>query len=130
MMRLTAVLGVCLLLAACATRPPAEPRPVVPLPPTAPAGEPAGFIGLSSTDLRGAFGAPTFVRKESGAEMWRYDGSSCRAFFFLYPQGGSEVVRHVETVPRGRDIAADVGCLALLRGQPAAAQPPAQQPAS
>lgn len=107
-------LGLCLLLCACASKP--VPAPAVPVPPPPPSGEPAGIVGLSASDLRSAFGAPAFVRKESGSEMWRYDNASCRAFFFLYPSGASELVRHVETIPRGPDAAADANCLAALRG--------------
>jgi hypothetical protein len=47
--------------------------------------------------------------------MWRYDGPSCKAFFFLYSDGTSFAVKHVETVPRGHEIAADAICLAQLR---------------
>ena len=49
--------------------------------------------------------------------MWRYDGASCKAFFFLYPAGNSLAVRHVETVPRGAEMAADAGCLNALRAR-------------
>jgi hypothetical protein len=108
--------AVCLsvMLAACASRP---LTPITSLPPP-PSGEPSGLIGLSAQDLRGSFGTPTFVRKENGAEMWRYDGAGCRAFFFLYPQGDSRIVGHVETIPRGARIAADASCLAGLRARP------------
>ena len=112
------VLAVCLcaMLSACASRP---TTPTVPLPPPPPSGEPAGLIGLSAQDLRGSFGTPAFVRKENGTEMWRYDGAACHAFFFLYPQGDSRAVRHVETVPQGARTAADANCLAALRARPA-----------
>ena len=102
----------CAMLSACASRPPPQ---TMPLPPPPPSGEPASLVGVSAGDLRGHFGAPAFVRKENGAEMWRYDGAGCHAFFFLYQQGGAETVRHVETVPRGRASAADAGCLTALR---------------
>jgi hypothetical protein len=104
------------MLSACASQPKA-PTQTVPLPPPPPSGEPASLVGLSAGDLRGFFGTPTFVRKENGAEMWRYDGANCRAFFFLYPQGDSQTVRHVETIPRGAKSAADANCLIVLRGR-------------
>jgi hypothetical protein len=47
--------------------------------------------------------------------MWRYDGAACKVFFFLYPYAGALLVRHVETLPRGREIAADQACLDSLR---------------
>ena len=114
MIRPTLAACLCILLGACASRP--VSAPTLPLPPPPPSGEPAGLVGLSVVQLRQAFGAPAFARKESGAEMWRYDGANCRAFFFLYPDGNDQIVRHVETLPRGKDIAADVSCLGVLRG--------------
>jgi hypothetical protein len=111
--------GLMLLLCACATTPATRPPPRIPLPPPPPAGEPAGFIGLTRAQLRAAYGPPSFTRKEYGAELWRYDTGSCRAFFFMYPAGNDMSVRHVETVPRGQDIAADAACLTSLRAKSA-----------
>jgi len=54
-------------------------------------------------------------------ELWRYDSSGCRAFFFLYPYGQALLVRHVETLPRGNIRAADQACLDSLR--PKTSQP-------
>ncbi len=113
-----ATLLLCSALAACATRPAAtvqQQAPHVALPPVPPKGEPADIAGLQSTQLRVAFGAPAFVRKDGAVEIWRYDSASCKAFFFLYPYGNSLLVRHVETLPRGGDMAADESCLATLR---------------
>ncbi len=114
MSKIVSALGVCLLLGACASQPPSPAT--VPLPPPPPSGEPAGLIGLSANDLRATFGAPSFVRKENGTEMWRYDGKDCRAFFFLYAKDNAQAVRHVETLPHGRDSASDSTCLEFLRG--------------
>ncbi len=72
---------------------------------------------MSAARLRVAFGSPAFVRKDNDMEIWRYDGPSCRAFFFLYTQGPGQIVRHVETLPRGSNIAADANCLAALRAK-------------
>jgi hypothetical protein len=109
------VLAVCLcaMLSACASRPTA---PTAPLPPPS-SGRPSGPAELSANDLRGQFGAPSFVRKENGAEMWRYDGATCRAFFFLYPQGDAQIVRRIETMPPGARTTADANCLAALRAR-------------
>ena len=61
-------------------------------------------------------GNPAFTRKEGkGIEMWRYYGPACKAFFFLYPEGASLSVRHVETVPRPQDASADIDCLKAMR---------------
>ena len=109
---LIAALGA--LVCACTTPPQALP-PRVALPPPPPIGEPAGIAGLEASQLKVAFGAPAFVRKDGTAELWRYDGASCKAFFFLYSEGNSFAVRHVETAPRGQDMAADMNCLNTLR---------------
>ena len=60
-------------------------------------------------------GAPQFMRRDGGTQMWRYDGAQCRAFFFLYGPAGAETVRHVETVPAGAASAADPLCLSALK---------------
>jgi hypothetical protein len=104
----------CAMISACASRP-AAPAIVLSAPP--PSKDPTKPIGLSAQDLRIFFGAPTFVRKENGAEMWRYDGAGCRAFFFLYSQDEMQKVRHVETIPPGANTAADVNCLAVLHAR-------------
>lgn len=113
------VAALCASVCACAT-PQAPPARVV-LPAAPPVGEPSGIAGLEASQLRVAFGAPGFVRKDGTAEMWRYDGASCKAFFFLYPAGNSLSVRHVETLPRGQEMAADAGCLNALRARGQAA---------
>ena len=99
-------------LSACAS----QPRQTD-LSPTAPEGEPPGLAGLAAPEVKAAYGEPSFVRKDGSAEVWRYDGQTCRAFFFLYPREGTKVVRHVETLPRGTAMAADTNCLDALRGR-------------
>ena len=94
--------------AACST-PPANQ---VSLPTPPPIGEPGNVSGMDASSIRVAFGAPQFVRKDGQIEMWRYDGANCKAFFFMYPNGASLAVRHVETMPRGANNAgADSNCL-------------------
>jgi len=116
--RILAIAAAATALAACATKP---TPPGSAAPSQADIGEPPGIAGLAAQDVRTAYGAPAFVRKDGGDEMWRYDGASCKAFFFLYPDGGTLSVRHVETLPRGSRWAADPACLNALR---AAASPP------
>ena len=96
-----------LSLAACEStgRLPSGPR----------AGEPAGIVGLNQVQLKSLFGAPAFERQDGAARLWRYDGAACKAFFFFQNDGGKLAVRHVETVPRGSSIAADITCLDALR---------------
>jgi hypothetical protein len=110
MKRIAFVIVSALVLAACAGAPTAR------LPDAPPAGEPAGYAGIDSGQVRVAMGNPVFTRKEgAGIEMWRYDGQGCKAFFFLYPKGAALSVQHVETIPRPQDASADVGCLNRLR---------------
>ena len=116
MTRTVAIFCLCVLLSACASQQPQT----VPLPPPPPSGEPASLVGLTANDLHGFFGTPAFIRKENGAEMWRYDGADCHAFFFLYQDGGAQIVRHVETAPQGNGSAADAKCLTALRVKPPA----------
>ena len=105
-----------LVLGACASGP-QQATLALPAPP--PEGEPGGFIGMTASALRASFGTPSFTRRESGSELWRYDNAQCRAFFFLYPAGREMGVRHVETTPHGPREAADMKCLAALRAKPA-----------
>jgi len=124
MIKPLAVAALCVTLAACAgaKNEPIEPgQQQVSLPPAPRPGEPSDIADMQEVQVRAIFGVPAFVRKDGRNEMWRYDGTTCKAFFFLYPAGGTLTVRHVETVPRGREIAADFGCLSALREHPAAA---------
>ena len=67
------------------------------------------------TALRALLGSPAFIRKDGATEMWRYDNANCHAFFFLYGAGAQRQVRHIETVPQGKGIAADPACLNALK---------------
>jgi hypothetical protein len=108
-----------LLVAGCAAGGPAAPLPAsrAAIPAAPPRGEPGQYINMAATSLQATLGKPAFVRKDGATEMWRYDGAACRAFFFLY--GAPLMVRHVETLPRGRESAADMACLNALRASPA-----------
>src|SRR5512135_2041790 len=112
MKRLMVVPLIAFALAGCATRPAAPPQ--TRLPPAPPTGEPSGTTGLREADLRAAFGMPAFVRRDGTAQIWRFDGPACKAFFFLYSRDGTTAVWHVETTPRGANIAADENCLNVL----------------
>jgi hypothetical protein len=118
MIRPIATLLAALVVAGCATtQTNVAPRPAAAVIPSAPPrGEPGQYVNMPAVALQAAFGRPAFVRKDGATEMWRYDGSACRAFFFLY--GAPLAVRHVETLPHARDQAADIGCLNALRAMP------------
>ncbi|HEY0299909.1 MAG TPA: hypothetical protein VGC36_01145 [Rhizomicrobium sp.] len=87
------------------------------LPDAPPPGEPSGTTGLSEASLKGLYGQPAFVRHDGTAQIWRFDGAACKAFFFLYSKDGRTAVWHVETAPRGASIAADETCLSALRAR-------------
>jgi hypothetical protein len=112
MIRPLSIATLCLLLAACAAE-----TPRISLPSAPPPGEPGNVAGLSTDQIKIAFGQPAFVRKDNGTQMWRYDGATCKAFFFFYSANNVLAVKHVETLPRGTDIAADSTCLASLQVQ-------------
>ena len=90
-------------------------------PPPPPPAPPPPLTDAQS--LRAAYGAPDFVRKEMDSELWRYDGRNCAAFFFLYREGQQMRIRYSETNPRGKDAAADPGCLDSLSARPGASLP-------
>lgn len=113
MLRFLTVASLCALLCACAAAP--KETPALSLPPAPPPGEPPDLAGIDASALQVAFGRPALVRKDGTSEMWRYDGAGCKAFFFLYSNGAGFTVKHVETLPRGADMAADSNCLAQLR---------------
>ena len=117
MMRRFAFLGLAFVTAACGTTQTPAPRTAV-IPAAPPRGEPSQYINMPVAALQAAFGKPAFVRKDGATEMWRYDGETCRAFFFLYGAPSQQAVRHIETLPHAKDQAADVGCLTALRSAP------------
>jgi hypothetical protein len=118
MIRRAAALSFVFLAAACAAKTPVAPRAptTAAIPSAPPRGEPSQYFNMPEAGLQAAFGRPAFVRKDGATEMWRYDGEACRAFFFLY--GAPLAVRHVETLPRGVQSAADSACLTVLRVSP------------
>jgi len=116
MVRRLSCLLPALLAAGCATKPPPLLPPVqasTAIPSAPPRGEPGQYLNMAASGLQAAFGRPAFVRRDGATEMWRYDGETCRAFFFLY--GAPLGVRHVETLPHGPQSAADDTCLTALR---------------
>ena len=121
MRRLVSLLLISIALAGCATKPPQPPQ--VRLPPPPPNGEPSGTTGLHEADLRAQFGMPAFIRHDGSAQIWRFDGALCKAYFFLYSRDGATAVWHVETMPRGQNIAADETCLNALRARVAPPRP-------
>lgn len=117
MIRRAALLLTVLAVAGCAAKGPAGAPQASRIPAAPPRGEPGQYLNMAAGGLTAAFGRPAFVRKDGATEMWRYDGTACRAFFFLY--GAPLAVRHVETLPHAAGSAADIACLNALRASPA-----------
>ena len=115
MKRRLCALALLLLAAGCARTSAPAPTPTVPIPPPPPRGEPSEYIGMTAAKLRVALGTPQFLRQDGAGQMWRYDATGCKAFFFLYGAKGNEAVRHVETLPAGKTSAADPACLGTLK---------------
>ncbi len=103
-----------------APAPRAQPRaqtaiaPSIPAIPPAPPAPPRDEAGV-----RAAFGEPRLVRKEAQSEMWRYDGVNCALFVFLYRENETILVRHMETLPKAANEAADETCVAGIRARKA-----------
>jgi hypothetical protein len=95
------------------TVPPIPPVATIEAPPIAPPPPPP----TDAVSLRARYGAPDFVRQESGSELWRYDGDKCAVFFFLYRDGDALKVRYSETLPRGMMMAVDPACVESLSGR-------------
>lgn len=115
-----------LAVAACAAPPPSANTAVVPAGTQAvpawrePHGEamkgaprPAeapGLLGLLSVDVEGMFGRPRFVRRDGPAQIWQYGTDLCTLNLFLYREGPTFKVRHVEFRNRSADLASSGGC--------------------
>jgi len=102
---------------------PEPPPPVEMLPPPPPEPPPPPPMPTDAPSLRAAYGMPAFIRRETDSELWRYDGRTCAAFFFLYLEEGTYRIRHAETNPRGQDAPADPECLRSLIAPSGGASP-------
>ncbi|HIJ63585.1 MAG TPA: hypothetical protein HPQ04_12900 [Rhodospirillaceae bacterium] len=113
-MKRLAVLALAGLLAACVGQPQssstayrpykttatadpaAQARPAAP-PTVADLGaDPDRFRGLSSQEVTGFLGEPSFRRREKPAEIWQYYGQGCVLDLFLYDDNAVKRVSHAE----------------------------------
>ena len=116
-----------LALAACAPPPqPGAPSaavtlPIIPLISGEMAKPPVPEVYVpgsrNAAELRAEFGTPDFVRKETDSELWRYDGTNCALFVFLYRENDTYLLRHIETLPRGTQTATDEACVASVKAR-------------
>lgn len=107
---------VSVMLAACA---PAVPPPA----PLSSAGTnaatpadagPVGVLGVEADRVRDLLGPPSFARRESPAQYWRYDFAGCALDLFLFQVPGEAAPRvvHAELRRRG-PLAAGRDCEAM-----------------
>ncbi len=75
---------------------------------------------VDGASLQARYGRPDFVRRDADTELWRYDGSDCAVFFFLYRDGGALKIRYSESMPRGMTMPADPKCVESLNAHPGA----------
>lgn len=57
---------------------------------------PASLVGLSAAELSATIGTPRWMRRESPAQVWQYQGATCVLDVFLYEEGGVATVVHAE----------------------------------
>ncbi|CCQ72228.1 hypothetical protein [Magnetospira sp. QH-2] len=92
---------------------PAKPRPA-PKPKPRPVVPPSELLKATAAQARSRLGPPDFVRHDPPAELWQYRGESCVLDLFLYKEGKTAVVRHVETRPRDGIVLTPAGCYGTL----------------
>lgn len=80
--------------------------------------EPAQLIGLSHFDIQRTLGDPSFVRKDTGVEIWQYKDDSCILDLFLYEKTDGLKVDHTDLRGPILDSAGGLDCYKrLLIGQ-------------
>ncbi|WP_420560304.1 hypothetical protein [Tepidicaulis sp.] len=117
------LVGAALLLAACespgraqfAPRAEAAPQQQASAPPALdPAPAPASLLGAGADGIRAKLGAPDFVRKEPGAEIWRYGGEACTLLVIFYEEGAQMRASHIDARAPGGGAADKGACVASV----------------
>jgi hypothetical protein len=70
------------------------------------------LIGLESTTVEQRLGSPALRRRDAPAELWQYRSPLCVMDLFLYSEGGSFRVTHVELHSRSAEQVQAPSCLA------------------
>jgi hypothetical protein len=74
--------------------------------------------GLTASDIIAKLGDPSYRRREAPAEVWQYFGQGCVLDLFLYQDGGTQRVTHVELRSHNLAPAAQAACLSrVLEGK-------------
>jgi len=75
------------------------------------------LVGLESTMVEQRLGTPALRRRDEPAELWQYRSPLCVMDVFLYSDGRSFKVMHVELHPRSPEQIAAPACLASFGEQ-------------
>ena len=82
---------------------------------------PEQLLGMAQLQIADLLGAPAFVRRDNGAEIWQYCNDDCVLHLFLYddPAGNEARVSYVELRETGdgkamTSVTAQRGCLVAL----------------
>jgi hypothetical protein len=70
------------------------------------------LVGLESTMVEQRLGSPALRRRDAPAELWQYRSPVCVMDVFLYSDGRSSKVMHVELHPRSAEQIPAPACLA------------------
>ena len=70
------------------------------------------LVGLESTVVEQRLGSPALRRRDAPAELWQYRSPVCVMDVFLYSDGRSFKVMHVELHPRSAEQVPAPACLA------------------
>lgn len=79
------------------------------------------LVGQPAGSVRAMLGDPSLVRREGAAEVWLYDGRTCRLDVMLYPGRGGGEPRVAFAAARATGLApvAEMACLRQIIGEPA-----------
>ena len=117
MMRFAA-LAMCLTIAACAGKEPADTAETPGIEPAVSIQSPGSkgvgpdqLLHKADTEVRTMLGEPEFIWSEDGAAMWRYRGADCYVDVFLYEGEG---VTYVDVQSQGTDERARDACFRTI----------------
>lgn len=77
--------------------------------------DPEEFVGYKPDALLPVLGAPDFVRRDGPAQIWQYRAENCVFDLFLYRDGDTSRVNHVELRERGATSEPAEACYARMR---------------
>jgi hypothetical protein len=77
--------------------------------------DPEEFVGYAPDGLLPVLGAPDFVRRDGPAQVWQYRAENCVFDLFLYGDGNSSRVTHVELRERRATDESAEACFSRMR---------------